>query len=54
MQFNTVIEDFCKIGAPKGAVCLLWKLLVSRRSSFTLDYGRNNFPEVANIFARFT
>ena len=40
--------------APKGAVCSLWKLLVSRRSSFTLDYGRNNFPEVANIFARFT
>ena len=47
---NNFIENFVKLVAPKGAVCLLWKLLVSRRSSFTLDYGRNNFPEVANIY----
>ena len=47
---NNFIENFVKLVAPKGAVCLLWKLLVSRRSSFTLDYGRNNFP----VIARFT
>ena len=50
MSVKAVIQTSVKLVAPKGAICSLRQLFVARGSSFVLEYSRNNFSEVANVF----
>ena len=47
---SQAVKTSVKLVAPKGAICSLRKLLVVQGSSFVLEYSRNNFSEVANVF----